>query len=106
MQSNILNILFGTGVGSSFRSFRGYEMTTFELSYVDYFRQVGVVGMLLFLNFIIKPVRDLFKHDRWLLIGYLGYLAVAFTNPLLVTSTSFMMYLIIYSEFLKYHRTA
>ena len=40
----------------------------------------------------------LFKNQRWMLICFLGYLAIAFTNPLLVTSTSFMAYVLIMSN--------
>ena len=32
---------------------------------------------------------------RWLMISYIGYLAVAGTNPLLVSSTAFMGYIMI-----------
>lgn len=101
LSSNVINFLFGTGVGSAFYSVRGGYMTTFELSYIDYFRQVGLVGMTLFASFIIKPLKFLFTSKRWLFIGYVAYLAVSFTNPLLVTSTSFMLYLLVYSEYLS-----
>lgn len=98
LSNNVLNLLFGLGVGSSFYSGRGFYMTTFELSYIDYLRQVGFVGMYFFIVFILRPVKTLYINRRWLLIGYISYLAVAFTNPLLVTSTSFMLYLLVYSE--------
>ena len=100
LSNNVLNSLFGLGVGSSFYSVRGSYMTTFELSYIDYLRQVGLVGISFFTVFILRPVKKLFSNRRWLLIGYISYLAVAFTNPLLVTSTSFMLYLLVYSEYL------
>lgn len=99
VKNSFLNLLFGTGVGSSFYSARGHMMTTFEMSYVDYFRQVGAVGFSVFIVFIIKPIRYLYKYERWLFISYVGYLAISFTNPLLVTSTSFMLYLIVYSRY-------
>lgn len=100
LSNNVFNSLFGFGVGSSFYSVRGSYMTTFELSYIDYLRQVGLVGISFFIVFILKPVKKLFINQRWLLIGYISYLVVAFTNPLLVTSTSFMLYLLVYSEYL------
>ncbi len=100
LSNNLFNLLFGLGVGSSFYSVRGSYMTTFELSYIDYLRQVGLVGISFFCVFILRPVKKLFTNQRWLLIGYISYLAVAFTNPLLVTSTSFMLYLLVYSEYL------
>ena len=102
MKNSILNFTFGTGVGSSFMSSRGKLMTTFEMSYVDYFRQVGFCGIIIFAHFLIKPLRILFEKERWLFICYVAYLAVAFTNPLLVTSTSFMLYLLVYRSYMLY----
>lgn len=98
LKKNISNLLLGMGVGSSFLSPRGVEMTTFELSYIDLLRQSGIIGVGVFFSFIIKPMKKLWKEKRWLLICFIAYLAVAFTNPLLITSTSFMLYLLIYSE--------
>ena len=98
LKKNIFDLLFGTGVGSSFLSSRGEEMTTFELSYIDLLRQSGIIGVGVFSSFIIKPVKKLWEEKRWLLICYIAYLAVAFTNPLLITSTSFMLYILVYSE--------
>lgn len=97
--SNFLNLLLGTGVGSSFYSPRGVEMKTTELSYIDYFRQAGIFGIIILAAFLIKPVKWLFNNERWLLIGYVCYLIVAGTNPLLVTSTSFMLYVLVYHEY-------
>lgn len=98
LKKNIFNFLFGTGVGSSFLSPRGKMMTTFELSYIDFLRQTGITGMFIFIFIIIKPIKKLWIEKRWLLVCFLSYLAVAFTNPLLITSTSFMLYLLVYSE--------
>lgn len=100
MKNSISNFILGTGVGSSFMSSRGKLMTTFEMSYVDYFRQVGLCGFIIFAHFLIKPLRVLFEKERWLFICYVAYLAVAFTNPLLVTSTSFMLYLLVYRSYM------
>lgn len=97
--SSFLNFLFGTGVGSSFFSPRGVELKTTELSYIDYFRQAGLFGIVFLVIFLLKPVRWLFNNERWLLIAYIGYLIVAGTNPLLVTSTSFMLYVLVYHEY-------
>ncbi len=96
--ASFLNFVFGTGVGSAFTSSRGMQLSTFELAYVDYFRQVGLIGLILFAVFLMKPIKILAKTNRPLLVGYIAYLAVSFTNPLLVTSTSFMLYLLVYCE--------
>lgn len=91
--------IFGSGVGSYFYSSgRDAYVSVVEVSFFDYFRQVGVLGFSFFLYFILYPIKWLFKNERWLLICYLGYLAVAATNPLLVTSTSFMAYVLILSN--------
>ncbi|MGF7144108.1 hypothetical protein HNQ56_002539 [Anaerotaenia torta] len=90
--------IFGSGVGSYFYSSgRNAYVDVVEVSYFDYFRQVGIIGFSFLAYFLIRPIKWLIKNERWLLIVYVGYLAVAFTNPLLVTSTSFMAYIIVYS---------
>ena len=101
MFGNVANIFFGTGVGSSFLSSRGHYLSTFELSFVDYFRQAGILGLGVLTYFIIKPLKWLYFEQKWLFIGFLCYIAVSFTNPLLVTSTSFVLYLLVYSQFLE-----
>lgn len=98
---NIFNFFLGMGVGSTFYSSRGRYMATFELSYVDFLRQVGIVGMLFFIKFIFKPIKRMNQNSKWLLVCYVSYLAVAFTNPLLVSSTSFMLFVLVYSECYK-----
>lgn len=104
MKSNPLNLLFGTGVGSEFLSSRGKMMATFEISYFDYFRQTGLFGLIVLLKFIITPVRWLYANERWLFLAYISYLAISFTNPLLVTSTSFMLYLVVYGDYMRSKR--
>ena len=99
LKDNVFNFLFGTGVGSTFDSIRGGKMTTFELSYVDYLRQTGIMGITMLAVFLVKPIKVLYDKQRWLLIGFISYLAVAFTNPLLVNSTSFMLYLLVYNGY-------
>ena len=99
MNNNIVNFLLGTGVGSVFYSPRGQLMRTFEFSYVDYMRQTGLFGMLIFASFIIRPMKWLFNNEKWLFISFIGFLLVAATNPLLVTSTSFMLYVLIYHDY-------
>lgn len=88
--------IFGSGVGSYFYSSgRNALVDVVEVSFFDYFRQVGVFGFSLFVYFLVRPMKWLYKNQKWVLICLLGYLAVAFTNPLLVTSTSFMAYVLI-----------
>ena len=98
LKNNVVNLLFGTGVGSAFNSPRGEILTTFEISYVDFVRQAGIFGMAVLIKLIVSPLRKLWKEKKWLVIGLISYLAVSFTNPLLVNSTSFILYILVYSE--------
>lgn len=91
--------VFGSGVGSFFYSSgRNEYVDVVEVSYFDYFRQVGFVGFSFFMVFLMAPIKKLVRESRWLLVCYIGYLAIAFTNPLLVSSTSFVAYVIILSR--------
>lgn len=93
-----INYVFGTGIGSSFYfAARGKNVNVVEVSYLDYIRQVGFVGFFIFLLFILIPIKKIKKNDRWVLFAYIMYLAVAATNPLLVTSTSFIGYVLVFS---------
>lgn len=96
MNEHPYRYLFGSGVGSSFYfPARHSDVNVVEVSYFDYFRQVGIVGFSFFIFFLVKPLKWLMKTQKWLVFSYIGYLMIAFTNPLLVTSTSFMLYLMI-----------
>lgn len=96
LNENKYMYIFGSGLGSYYYDTgRQMEVQLFELSFIDYFRQVGVFGYIPFLYMIIKPLKYLFLNAKWLLIAYIGYLIIAATNPLLVNSTSFICYLII-----------
>lgn len=98
MNAEPVRYIFGSGVGSLFYSTgRNAYVDVIEASYFDYFRQVGVIGFALFLYFIIRPMIWLFRNEKWLLFAYIAYLAIAYSNPLLVTSTSFIAYILIYS---------
>lgn len=98
MNQHPFSYIFGTGIGSYFyTSALDMETKLIELSYFDYFRQVGVIGFAIFLLFLLKPFKAYYKTDLWVVIAYSGYLLVAATNPLLVSSTAFMGYLVIFS---------
>ena len=102
LNENSLNYIFGTGVGSYFYfPARGEFVDVVELSYLDYFRQVGIIGFSIFIYFIIKPIRVLYKYKKWVVYAYILYLAIAFTNPLLMSSTAFIAYLLIYNYYFQ-----
>ena len=98
MNSNKWMYIFGSGLGSYYYdSARGMLVQLFELSFIDFFRQVGLMGYIPFIYFLICPMKYLFQNNKWLLISYISYLIIAGTNPLLVNSTSFIGYLLIFT---------
>lgn len=106
MSEDPLRYLFGSGVGSYFYSVpRGKLVNIVEISFMDYFRQIGLIGFIPFIIFIIYPFFYMPEQNKWLLIPYLGYLATAFTNPLLVSSTSFVAYIIVYNSIYNIRNT-
>lgn len=99
--SNPKTIVFGQGVGSSFYvTGRQTTVTHTELSYMDIFRMYGFFFGSLFLFIIFIPgFLMLLKgasNAKAFGIGYLVYLPVAGTNPLLISSTGFLVVSIAY----------
>jgi len=99
MNDEPLRYLLGSGVGSYFYSGGREKMVNIiEISYLDYFRQVGLIGFIPFIVFILYPFFKISSDKKWLLIPYLGYLATAATNPLLISSTAFVVYIVMYDS--------
>lgn len=97
MSESWLNWMCGTGVGSYFMSTARGWVNVVEVAYLDYFRQVGALFYIQFVFFIIFPLLCLIKlRVLWLWLAYIGYLMVAATNPLLVSSTAFIVYILVY----------
>jgi hypothetical protein len=96
--SNPSAILWGTGLNSSFYSTGINQFTTtIELSYWDFLRQVGLIGLIPFLWFLINPLIKLAKNDsRWLSIAFFCFLIISYTNPFLYNSTGYLFYLVVY----------
>jgi len=104
MKDNPLYIITGSGLGSYFYSSGVDKLVNLtELSFFEWFRQTGIIGFIPFMYFIFKPILDLWKKKSlsWLIIGYIGYLMIAFTNPLLFSSTPFILYILVYLYFFK-----
>ncbi|MCQ4814662.1 hypothetical protein [Cloacibacillus evryensis] len=98
-----INFLFGMGYGTIFYTsgLSDYSANT-ELSYLDFFRKSGFFNFVLLIFFIVRPIGLLYKSRKTApLCAYLSYLLIAGTNPLLVSSTSMIGYVYIYSFFLK-----
>ena len=92
-------LFFGHGFADYFFSIGNHEIVNVvELSYWDLLRQLGLIGFIPFMCFILYPIKRLYKCDVALCVVYIGYLFVAYYNPLLYTSTAFVMYVLAYDE--------
>jgi hypothetical protein len=92
-------VFFGSGMGSYFYSYGANAMvSSIEWSFLDLWRQMGIVFFSFYLLFIFIPVfkRDLAPYKRF---AYLTYLCIAATNPLLFSSTFYLAIYIIYDDF-------
>lgn len=101
---NPQNLLFGQGFGTYFYSKGIGDYTNLvELSYFDLLRQIGLLNFILFSIFLIFPIRKLFysKKGTKIIISYLLYLLIAYTNPLLYSSTGYIMYIYVYYNYFK-----
>ena len=75
----------------------GFEYNV-ELSYWNLLRQVGIIPfslmMLMYIYPVLKTIRD---HKAILsIVGYCAYLVIAYTNPLLYSSTGLLTLLYMY----------
>ena len=90
-------IFTGMGLGSKFYS-SGVSawISSFEFSFLDLFRQLGVFFFSFFLLFLVYPFKKLKSFNKYYLCAYISYLIIAMTNPLLYSSTGFIMYIYVY----------
>lgn len=93
------NLLFGTGFGVPFYDMGrlSYAMNS-EMSYFDLIRKIGLIFSLPFFIFIFAPILFLNKLHRFV---YVGYLVEALSNPLLYSTTGFIIYIFYYSLILE-----
>lgn len=112
---NPLSIICGTGFSSQFfNQGIGENSIIVELSYWNLLRQVGIINFIFIVSSFLYPAvklldngikeRNIFKK-LILVIGLLGYMIIAYTNPLLYSTTGYVMllfmYLVIDEEMLK-----
>ena len=91
-----LNVLLGQGLGASFMCFvRQEKVTVTELSFLEVFRFYGVFLGAFFVCLLFYPiymlVRDRRMENGFMLIGYILYLLIAVTNPLLFSSSGMIV---------------
>ena len=94
-------LLFGQGYGSEiYVSARNEFSITTEWSFFEMIRWYGLIGFTLFIAVIVYPFRKLEKTNRrWMVYAMIGYLTIAYTNPLLYTTTGMVAYIMLYYEF-------
>jgi len=89
-------LLVGQGPGSYFYSKGSFEFTNkTEVTYLEFIRIFGLPIFLIFMIILLKPFYDwkrgYFKGKEYLLLSYFLYLLIAATNPLIVSSTGFLI---------------
>ena len=97
-------LFFGQGIGGLFYTsgFHAYVPQT-EWSYIEVIRYVGLFGGLFIFCIYFYPLYLLYKNRTVIKyaipfgLGYLFYLGIAGTNPLLTSSTGMLALLVAYS---------
>lgn len=96
-KNNPVSIYVGNGYAASFyNSGRGEVVSNAELSYWLMLWRLGLIGFFVFMGMFLLPLIKIIKKDIMLAIAYIAYLIVAYTNPLLYTSTGVTVLLYIY----------
>lgn len=103
-------LLWGQGIGSLFYSSGfGEIVPQTEWSYIEIVRYAGLIGGLFIICIYYYPLFILYKKRNTLQyalpfgMGYIFYLGIAGTNPLLISSTGMLALLIAYSYVLSPH---
>ena len=89
-------VLFGAGFGNDilFDYGRNTWVSDFEISYFALFAKIGIIWFSVFMVFVLLPIFEI-KRKSYIPM-YIGYLMICFTNPLLYSSTAFLLYLYVY----------
>lgn len=101
---NIEYVLFGSGAGSLFYS-KGFGTLSVqtEWTYIELVRYFGIIGAIVILGIFTYPVFKFIRLMRTkseylpIIVGYVYYLCLAGTNPLLLSSTGMIICLYMYS---------
>lgn len=95
---NPIDLLFGMGFGSSFfDSGRMIYAMSSEIAYFDLLRKIGLICFLPFILFVVKPFT--WRMQVHYKVAYAGYLMSCFTNPLLFSSTAYVLYILLYTNY-------
>lgn len=104
MNNSWANYIFGMGARSYYFSYARNELINqSELSYVELLRQIGLIGLVPFMSFLIKPIYRLLtnKSFTWLALSFALYLIKCYFDPFLFTSTGFILITVVYFEYRK-----
>lgn len=92
-------ILRGSGMGSEFYSYGSDSyVSSIEWSYIDLWRQMGLLFFFLFLVFVFRPLFYWHEVGKYKKYAYVTYLCIAATNPLLFSSTSYLVFIYMYYD--------
>ncbi len=98
-RDNPLKFIIGSGYTSTFYSLGTHSyLWNIELSYWNLLRQIGLIPFIFVMAMFVYPIICLFrnKNNGALIMGYIGYLVIAYTNPLLYSSTGLAVLLYMY----------
>lgn len=102
------NMFFGQGIGGKVAIPERGMMAYSELSIMDLYNQYGIIIGSFYLFFLIYPAINLFLSCQMLIknlaLGYIFYIIVSATNPLLFSSTGWFVLCIIYSIYINYNK--
>lgn len=98
-KENPLGLFFGSGYSATFyNTGRGEYVSSVEISYWNLLRQVGLFMFIPMMAMYLYPAMKMLKEQKntLIILGYVAYLAVAYTNPLLYSSTGMTVLLFMY----------
>ena len=91
-----IKFFLGSGYTSEFYSEgRKAIVSTVELSYWNLMRRIGIFSFLILMYLFLKPLK-MIKRETCVCMGYLAYLAVAYVDPVLYSSTGITAVLYMY----------
>jgi len=91
-----IKFLTGSGYASNFYSQGRKEfVNTVELSYWNLLRRVGILSFLAIMYMFLKPLRQI-RMETIICFGYIAFLAVAYVDPVLFSSTGISAVLYMY----------
>lgn len=101
--SNPINFFFGFGMGAEIYILsRNSYVSITEISFVQFVREHGLIAFIIFMCIILYPLKTLSKtKERWIVYAAIGFFIVASTNNFFFNSTGFVLYLLLFSKYLR-----